>query len=353
MKSIFVRDLQKGRHIKAHFLVRNKSPKVTRAGDPYLDLDLQDSTGTISAKMWDCSHGDVDFEVDDIVQVSGVVEDYQESLQLRIEGVRRSTAPEIDLRDFLPSGDRDPELLFATLIDRARRTPDGPLRTLLLSILEDPAIAEKYKLAPAATTYHHAYLGGLLEHVVSLLELADRVCDHYDALRRDLVLAGVILHDLGKIEELQFSRAFRYTTRGQLVGHIAISLEMVRDKMRTIPDFPPALKDEIEHIILSHHGRLEFGSPKEPMFPEALVVHYLDDMDSKLGAMRAQYEADREGAGDWTARNPALRRELLKPQRQESKTGGPVTGREGPKQVSRSKEEPRELPAPGTLFPTR
>jgi 3'-5' exoribonuclease len=162
-------------------------------------------------------------------------------------------------------------------------------------------------------SYHHAYLGGLLEHVLSLVELGDLTCDHYPSLCRELVVAGLVLHDLGKIDELTCARGFRYTTRGQLVGHIAIALEIVRAKMRDIPDFPVALQDQIEHILLSHHGKLEFGSPKEPMFPEALVVHYLDDMDSKLEAMRAQYAADKDRAGEWTARNPALKRELLKP----------------------------------------
>jgi 3'-5' exoribonuclease len=201
------------------------------------------------------------------------------------------------------------------LTNRLLGLPEGPLRTLLLSIIEDPQITEKYKQAPAAMSYHHAFLGGLLEHVVSLIQLGDQVCDRFEFLRRDLVLAGLVLHDLGKIEELRFSRGFRYTTRGQLLGHIAIGLEIVQDKIRQIPGFPADLKGQIEHMILSHHGKLEFGSPKEPMFPEALVVHYLDDLDSKLEAMRAQYVTDQDRPGDWTARNPALRRELLKVER--------------------------------------
>jgi 3'-5' exoribonuclease len=138
------------------------------------------------------------------------------------------------------------------------------------------------------------------------------VCDHYPSLRRDLVLAGLVLHDMGKIDELSYRRSFRYTTRGQLVGHISMGLEMVSEKMRQIPDFPAALKDQVDHIILSHHGQLEFGSPKEPMFPEALVVHILDNLDSKLESMRAQYAQDKDRPGDFTARNPALKRELLK-----------------------------------------
>ena len=157
------------------------------------------------------------------------------------------------------------------------------------------------------------YLGGLLEHVSSLVELGERVCDHYPFLDRDLILAGLLLHDLGKIEELNFTRHFEYSTRGRLVGHISIGLEMVRERCARFPISPTNCVTALEHIILSHHGKLEFGSPKEPMFMEALVVNYLDDLDSKLAAMRGQYEADKNRPGDWTSRNRALGRELLKP----------------------------------------
>ena len=215
--------------------------------------------------------------------------------------------------DYLPRTQRDPEEMYAALLERVRRMSEGPLRALLLSVLEDGPLAEKYKLAPAAMSYHHAFLGGLLEHVSSVIALADRVADHYPWLRRDLIVAGLVLHDMGKTEELNFARGFRYSTRGQLIGHITMALEMVQAKIRQIPNFPAELKDELEHIILSHHGKLEFGSPKEPMFAEAMVVNFLDDMDSKLEAVREQYAADQDRPGDWTSRNPALKRELLKP----------------------------------------
>lgn len=312
MKKSFVVDLAPEDSVDTTFLIQGKERKIARSGSPYLDLVLRDSTGVIAAKLWDCDLHELDFDMDDVVRVAGMVEDYQKVLQIRVRKIAKCSEREIDLLDYLPRTVQDPHRMYAALMERIGRMPEGPLKTLLLNTLADPAIAEKYKLAPAAMTYHHAYLGGLLEHVLSLAELADRVCDHYESLRRDLVLAGVVLHDLGKVEELNYSRSFRYSTRGQLVGHIAIALEMVQEKMRAIPDFPTTLKDQLEHMILSHHGKLEFGSPREPMFPEALVVHYLDDLDSKLGSMRAQYEADANRAGDWTGRNPALRRELFK-----------------------------------------
>ena len=315
MKERFVTDLSPDAQVRTTFLVQARERKIARTGSAYLDLDLRDASGVVRAKLWDCDRHTLDFEVEDIVAVDGVVEDYQGTLQIRVRKISRCSPDAVDLFDYLPRSRRDPEEMYATLMDRLRRVPEGPLRMLLLTIMEDPSLAEKYKRAPAAMSYHHAFLGGLLEHVLSLVQLGDQVCDHYEFLRRDLLLAGLVLHDVGKIEELSFSRGFRYSTRGQLLGHISIGLEMVQEKMRQIPEFPAELKGQIEHMILSHHGKVEFGSPKEPVFPEALVVHFLDEMDSKLEAMRAQYATDQDRPGDWTARNPALRRELLKIER--------------------------------------
>jgi 3'-5' exoribonuclease len=312
MKETLVAHLTPETFVRSTFLVQSKERRVASNGAAYLDLNLQDSSGVIGAKLWDCDHHPTDFEVDDFVRLEGQVESFRGNSQIRIRKISRCPVEEVDLRDFLPRSQSDPEQMLETLRGRLGALPDGPVRSLLWAVVEDPGITEKLKLAPAATNYHHAYLGGLLEHIVSLVGLADLVCDHYPSLRRELVIAGLVLHDLGKIKELSFTRGFHYSTRGQLLGHIAMGLEMVQEKIRAIPDFPLALKDQIEHLLLSHHGKLEFGSPKEPMFPEALVVHYLDDLDSKLASMRAQYEADKDRAGDWTGRNPALRRELLK-----------------------------------------
>ena len=312
MKSQFVADLAPGTRLETTFLIHSKERKTASNGRPYLDLELRDASGVIKAKVWDCDRLDQDVEPEDFVWVQGNVDAYRGTPQVVVAKLRRCTEEEIDPRDYLPRSKRDPQEMYTTLLDRVRRVAEGPVRALLLAVFEDPAIAEKYKLAPAAMSYHHAYLGGLLEHVLSLIELGDRVCDHYPSLRRDLVLAGLLLHDIGKIEELSFRRGFRYTTRGQLLGHITIGLEIVNETMRAIPDFPAGVRDQLEHIILAHHGELEFGSPKEPAFPEALVVHALDNLDSKLESMRVQYEADKNREGDFTARNPALKRELLK-----------------------------------------
>lgn len=313
MKETYISGLKPGNSITTTFLVRTKERKTARNGSPYLDLELQDSTGVIRAKLWDCDGADLAFEADDIVRVTAGVEVFQGANQLSLRKIVKCREAEIDLTDYLPHGSKNAGQLFEGLLKRIRQMPGGPLQELLLKIFEDPDIARKYQLAPAATTFHHAFLGGLIEHVDSLVRLGDRVCDHYPFLDRELIAAGLLLHDLGKIEELNFHRAFTYSTRGQLVGHITMGIEMIRDRMRTIPGFPAELWDRLEHVILSHHGRMDFGSPKEPMFTEALVVSALDDLDSKIEAIQEQYQADEDRPGDFTARNRALGRELLKP----------------------------------------
>jgi 3'-5' exoribonuclease len=312
MKKIFVTELVPGRRINTTFLLQSKERKNARNGSTYLDLDFRDATGAVRGKLWDCDRITHDFEVDDIVEVDGCVESYQGILQISVREIRRCADGDFRLIDFLPRSKQDPDQMYGALLSRIRTEPEGFLKQLLLAVVEDPALAVKYKLAPAATTIHHAFLGGLLEHVNSLWQLGDRLCDHYPWLNRSLILAGIVLHDVGKTEELSFHRSFRYSTRGQLLGHITIALEIIQEKIRAIPDFPKSLKDQIEHMILSHHGKLEFGSPKEPMFPEALALHYLDELDSKLESMRAQYEFDKGRPGHWTSRNRALGRELFK-----------------------------------------
>ena len=174
------------------------------------------------------------------------------------------------------------------------------LKALLEAMLDDEDVSRRYRLAPAAKQIHHAYLGGLIEHVLSLCALARLTAGHYPQVDCDLLLTGVVLHDIGKIYELNYERGFSYSNDGQLLGHIHIGIRMVGDKLRGIPDFPPALRTLVEHMILSHHGQLEFGSPKVPLFPEALLLHYLDDMDSKMECMRALIENDRQVEGCFT-----------------------------------------------------
>jgi 3'-5' exoribonuclease len=186
------------------------------------------------------------------------------------------------------------------------------LRGLLNAFLDDPDVAARYQVAPAAKSIHHAFRSGLLEHVVSLLKLGKLVGRHYGAVDVDLLSAGIVLHDIGKIHELSYERGFNYSAEGQLLGHIAIAIRMIADKLRAFPDFPVELRNLIEHMVLSHHGQLEFGSPKLPIFPEALLLHYLDDMDSKMENMRALIAKDPQSEGYFSAYSSALGRVALR-----------------------------------------
>jgi 3'-5' exoribonuclease len=226
--------------------------------------------------------------------------------------MRRMDSSEIDFADYFPCARRDPAEMWAELRGIVCGMANPHLKGLLEAMLDDPEIAERYRRAPAAKQIHHAYLGGLLEHVLSLCGLARLTAAHYENLDRDLLLAGVVLHDIGKIYELNYERGFSYSNEGQLIGHIAIALRMVNEKLRGLPDFPPLLRSLVEHMILSHHGQLEFGSPKLPQFPEALLLHYIDDMDSKMACMRALIEHDRQVEGCFTNYNAALARPALK-----------------------------------------
>jgi 3'-5' exoribonuclease len=209
--------------------------------------------------------------------------------------------------------------------------------------MADPEIAQAYRNAPAAKTLHHAYIGGLLDHVVSLFRSCDLICRNYPHVNRDLVLAGAFLHDVGKIHELTYNRSFSYTTRGQLLGHMVIELEMLRAKVALVPGFPAELTTLLEHLIISHHGQYEFGSPKLPMFPEALLLHYMDDLDSKMESMRAHFERESELESAWTSYNASLGRPLLNT----AKFLAPKPAAPEPAQVSEP-AEPEPILAPLT-----
>ncbi|HET9695617.1 MAG TPA: HD domain-containing protein, partial [Terriglobales bacterium] len=219
---------------------------------------------------------------------------------------------------------------------------DADLKALLRAFMADPRIEQAYKNAPAAKTLHHAFIGGLLDHVVSLFRLCDLACSNYPGtINRDLLLTGAFLHDIGKIYELTFARSFAYTTRGQLLGHMIIELEMLQEKLAQLPEFPAQYKTLIEHMIISHHGKYEFGSPKMPMFPEALMLHYLDDLDSKMEAMRAQFEREADSDEAWTGYNPSLSRPLLNTKKFLKKKEQPKNGQ--PEEVQPKAEEPPEV----------
>jgi 3'-5' exoribonuclease len=272
--------------------------------------------------MWDNVADALDsFEQDDCVKIRGLINKYSNRFQLTIHKVRRMDEAEIEYSDYLPQTTKDIDELWSTVGAYVSSFTNPHLRALLEAFMGDPQIAEAYRRAPAAKSLHHAFIGGLLEHVVSLMNLCESVAARYPQINRDLLLTGAFVHDIGKIHELTYQRSFSYTTKGQLLGHMIIELEMLQEKVALVPDFPAELRTLIEHLIISHHGKYEFGSPKLPMFPEALMLHYLDDLDSKMEAMRAHFERDPEA--EWTGYNGSLGRTLFNSERVLSKMTAP------------------------------
>lgn len=314
MKAFFISECaqQENKVITSSFVVVSKQVKPKKTGEPYLALTVGDRTGQLEAKMWDNVEDAIDaFEQDDFLKIKGLINRYKNRYQLTIHKLRRLGDSEIDFTDYLPKTSKDIDQLWKTLNGFVDGMQDRHLKALIRSFLDDPEIATAYRSAPAAKTLHHAYIGGLLDHVVSLFSSCELVCRNYPQVNRDLLLAGAFLHDIGKIHELTYQRSFSYTTRGQLLGHMIIELEMLKDKIALQPDFPGELRTLLEHLIISHHGQYEFGSTKLPMFPEALMLHYLDDLDSKMEAMRAQFEREAELDSPWTSYNASLGRPLL------------------------------------------
>ncbi len=315
-KSHFVTDLCDGQAVATLFLVREKEIRTSpRTGKSWLQLELADRTGTISAKMWDnFTELVATFEQDDVIQIRGRIKLYNGQKELTLEQIIPTAEREYELGDFLPHTKCNIDELYATLRGAIAAVKNPWLKRLLTEVVEDPAIAPRIKRAPAAMTMHHAYIGGLLEHVVSLIGLASALAAHYPELDSDLLLAGVVLHDIGKVDELRYTRGIDYSDEGRLLGHISIGAGMVRDKIKGIPGFPAPLATLVQHLILSHHGSYEFGSPSLPQFPEAVALHFIDDLDSKMGAVRASLgdAGEDSGVALWTERNPALRRTLLR-----------------------------------------
>ena len=314
MKEFFLSDCShhENKVITSSFVVISKQVKPKKTGEPYLALVLGDRTGQIEAKMWDNVETAIDaFEQEDFIKAKGLLNKYKNRFQFTIHKLRKLLDSEVDFSDYLPKTTKDIGELWQTLAAFVATFKDPHLKALIEAFMSNPDIAEAYRNAPAAKSLHHAYIGGLLEHVVSLFRSCDLVCQNYPQINRDLLLTGAFLHDIGKIYELTYNRSFSYTTRGQLLGHMIIELEMLQAKLAQVPGFPDELKTLVEHLIISHHGEYEFGSPKLPMFPEALMLHYLDDLDSKMEAMRAHFEREANLDGPWTGYNASLGRPLL------------------------------------------
>ena len=314
MKDFYICDCARHENkiVTSTFVVVAKQIKPKKTGEPYLALTLGDRSGQLEAKMWDNVEEVLEaFEQDDFLKVKGLINKYKQRFQLTIHKLRKLGDSEIEFADYLPKTTKDIDELWRTLSDFVSGFQNQYLKTLVQAFMADPVIAAAYRNAPAAKTLHHAFIGGLLDHVVSLFRPCDLISRNYPQINRDLLFTGAFLHDIGKIHELTYNRSFSYTTKGQLLGHMIIELEMLQSKLVQVPGFPEELKTLVEHLIISHHGQYDFGSPKLPMFPEALMLHYLDDLDSKMEAMRAHFERESTLDGPWTSYNASLGRPLL------------------------------------------
>ena len=311
MKSLYAAEIREHQPVDSLFLVSAKNRGVTKGGNSYLVLKLLDRTGEIEARIWeradDLGRG---FEKNDFVRVQGQATSFQGKVQVRVQDVTRVDEKSVAAEDFLPRSAFDPDVMLGELKGILGGIHDPHLNALAAGFLADRELMELLKRAPGAKTIHHPYLGGLLEHTLSLLKLILKVVENYRGIDVDLLLIGGFLHDLGKVYELSFDRAFDYTDAGQLLGHLVMEVEMVNDKIAAIADFPEELALGIKHMLVSHHGAYEFGSPKLPQTLEAVILHALDDLDGKIQAI--QNLPEKEPGSRWTAFHRAYGRSFYR-----------------------------------------
>ena len=317
MKDFFVADAVRfdNSQVTSYFVLSSMQVREKKQGGQFLALVLTDKTGSFEARMWDdiaeamatCGEGCY-------VKVQGQISKYQGKFQITLTKMRLAAASEVDPADYMPVTQFDVEEMWAELRGYVGEFKNEDLRRLVFAFLDDPAIGEAYKTAPAAKVLHHAWLGGLLEHVVTLVRVCRATAPFYPEVDADLLVTGAILHDIGKIRELSWKNSFSYTLEGQMIGHISIAQGMLVEKVKEIAPFPEKLRVLVEHMILSHHGKYEFGSPKLPMTPEAVLLNVLDDLEAKMQAMRNEFakaEASGKGPGEMTDWVRSLERPVL------------------------------------------
>lgn len=310
----YIEQFREGERINQILLCKHKQSAVTKNGKPYENLILQDKTGTLDAKIWDPDSQGIDsFEALDYIGVVGDVTSFQGALQLNVKRVRKVFSDEYDPQDYLPVSGRDIDEMYAELKSYIQTVSNPYLHKLLAAFfLENEDFAKRFKSHSAAKSVHHGFIGGLLEHTLSVTALCDAFCKQYPILNRDLLLSAAMLHDIGKLEELSDFPANDYTDEGQLLGHIVIGTEWIGGYIRTVPDFPKRLSGELKHCILAHHGELEFGSPKKPALIEAVALHFADNMDAKMETLKEAFANVPEGNTEWLGYNRLLETNIRK-----------------------------------------
>lgn len=314
----FVQQLTDGESVDEVYLVSDKQIRANKNGNMYLQLELRDRSGAITGRLWNVNETQSrSFDAGDFLLIRGKVQLFQGALQLILSHLERYEAPKVELTDFLPHTEHDINKLLERLRVSLRKIGNVHLRALAECFLMDDELMHGFSRVPAGVRNHHAYVGGLLEHVVTMLDAADRLAPLYPGLDRDVLQMGIFLHDIGKVRELSVGRSFTYTDEGQLVGHIIIGVEMlgekaIRARELTGEPFPRELLWRLKHLIASHHGELSFGSPVLPMTPEAIALHHLDNFDAKINSFGREIREDRNQTSAWTQFNPAMNRRLFK-----------------------------------------
>lgn len=294
-------DLEPNRTLEMQLLIRRKNLARSRNGKDYLKLELGDRSGEMPAFLWDdAERADAGLQEGDCVLVKGRTQEFNGSLQLTLNRIELWTGP-VDPRDFLPHTDKHIPTLKRDLLQIVANLQNPWLQRLLQAFfVKDQEFAANFILAPAAKAMHHAYLGGLLEHTLSVANLALKITPLYPQIDADLVLTGALLHDIGKVEELVYERNLDYSTPGRLLGHIMLGVRMIQDKARSIKGFPEPTLMLLEHLILSHHGVYEFGSPKRPKTLEAVLLNFIDDLDAKITAVTSHLNHNRPADAEWS-----------------------------------------------------
>jgi 3'-5' exoribonuclease len=348
VKKVFVAQLTGGQQFQEVFLVAKKSLAETKAGKPYLALALMDRTGEIEARIWDNAlQFEAQAEEGRFVLVQAMAKPFRDQMQLSVAALRQVAETGVDMADFMPASPRPLAEMAAELEAVIAGIGDPPLRALLQVLFQGETLA-KFQRAPAAKKLHHAYIGGLIEHTLSIVAMAEQAAVHYALIDRDMLVAGALVHDLAKIEEFDFSRPpFGYTDRGRLVGHLVLGVELVRRAASQVEGIGSDQVDRLVHIILSHHGQYGFGSPVLPMTPEAILLHHLDDIDAKMQYM-AGLQTKMSGEGwQWTEYQRHLERYLYlrAPGGEEAATDRAETQEEGLDPEEASFPEPISPPA--------
>jgi 3'-5' exoribonuclease len=300
MGHTFIKDIRENDQVDGVFWVKEKSMPISRSGAPYLRVRLADRTGEIEARVWDGVEAFADlFTRDDFIRIKAQATSYQDRVQLNIKSIKKEAEANVSLEDFLLSSARDPDEMLAELVAISQGIENHFLKQLVMAFLEDDEFTKLFKQAPGAKRLHHSFLGGLLEHTLSVVQLIEKLKGYYEGINHDLLLAGGVLHDIGKVHELSYERSFDYTDAGRLIGHIVIGVEMVDKEINKIEGFPTELSMLMKHLLLSHHGQYEWGSPTRPMTLEAQMLHHLDDLDAKVNGIR-EFMAKVEQGTRWT-----------------------------------------------------